>query len=511
MAAIAPSNPVAPVSRWLPVGLAAVAILARIPFVTHQPLAWDAVQFTLGVLHLNIALHEPHAPGYYVYIRLGQLLHLLGFTPYGALVAISVAAGGVMTGVLSWWAGKLAGRTAALATGLLCMVSPLAWWMSGIGLTYGPSGCFSALVGYACWRLYTRPGERVWWAALALGVAGGFRPQDAILLFPLWLYCVTRQGRKPALAALLLFAALTATWLTSLLLSHAGLFAGGGAHAPNGAVVAYAKGVWSFIPIGGHWSWLRQNVTYFGLSAPMMLMVAWFFVPFARGTELTRRSTFLLLWLAPGAGFFLLRHMGGMGYNMLLFPGAALLAGVGVARLARRLEPAQTAMFFVVVAGLMAFFTYQTVYLDQRHTEHDMAELAAACRPYAGPESLLLSTTSVNELKPEQERPVLVYRYAMWLVPEIQVLRFPLEGSAAAGGPNQGYHLQSAVVAVPYRVTGIRHLLLTDEVLLADLPPGAPARQLARNFLGVVYEVELDPSVPVIVGPGEKLQMKPAG
>ncbi len=78
-------------------------------------------------------------------------------------------------------------------TAALTIFSPLAWVYATHGDTYAVSGFFAALVGYLCWRMLTDDRAAVWPAALALGVASGFRPTDMLFLLPLWLWSVRRR------------------------------------------------------------------------------------------------------------------------------------------------------------------------------------------------------------------------------------------------------------------------------------------------------------------------------
>ncbi len=57
-------------------GIAAIAL--RWPFRTRLPLSWDSVQYVLGILRYDITLHQPHPPGYFLYVHSAKLLHLLG-------------------------------------------------------------------------------------------------------------------------------------------------------------------------------------------------------------------------------------------------------------------------------------------------------------------------------------------------------------------------------------------------------------------------------------------------
>ncbi|NLO73457.1 MAG: DUF2723 domain-containing protein, partial [candidate division WS1 bacterium] len=431
----------APGIPWL---LGLLALVVRLPFLTQYPLAWDSVQFVLGVEHYSVALHQPHPPGYFLYVHLARLLHLGGLSPYGALVAISVVSAAAMTVLLAYWAGKLAGNSAALATGILCIVSPLAWWMATVGLSYGPSGFLSALMGYLCWRLYRRPEESVWWSGITLGIIGGVRPSDCAFLLPLWLFCIWHKGWRPVLSGLLVLAVTTGAWMMASTLTVQA-----SPEVPSDGLAVYAsKYLWDRLPLSGHWNRLLHNLKYLGTGLAAMLMGGWICVFFARGNELTRRPEFLLLWTLPAVAFFSLMLMDQLGYAMVLFPPVVLLAGLGLARLQIILRPVLGTAFWLLLMGNLAFYTAQTIILPQREGEANIETVRAACEPYRTPETVLL-TNGEWRTKEEPLR-MLPYRLAMYLFPEVRVYRFPLEPTLeVTGGPNAGYQKQSAMVKPP--------------------------------------------------------------
>lgn len=78
----------------LALGVGVAALLVRFPFRTSIPPTWDSVQYVLGVLHYDLELHQPHPPGYLLYVYAAKALHALGLSPYAALLALSLVAGG---------------------------------------------------------------------------------------------------------------------------------------------------------------------------------------------------------------------------------------------------------------------------------------------------------------------------------------------------------------------------------------------------------------------------------
>ena len=72
-------------------GASAVAA-TRILFRSHLLYDLDSVNFALGMRRFDPAAHQPHPPGYFLYVCLARLVNQFLSDPNTALVAISVAA-----------------------------------------------------------------------------------------------------------------------------------------------------------------------------------------------------------------------------------------------------------------------------------------------------------------------------------------------------------------------------------------------------------------------------------
>src|ERR1041384_2901670 len=53
--------------------LAAICLLAHLPFLSPALEDIDSINFALGLHHYDPALHQPHPPGYPVYMLLGHI------------------------------------------------------------------------------------------------------------------------------------------------------------------------------------------------------------------------------------------------------------------------------------------------------------------------------------------------------------------------------------------------------------------------------------------------------
>lgn len=487
----------------LGVAAAALALLTRLPFMSHLPPTWDSVQYVLGVLRYDVAMHQPHPPGYFLHVHTAKLLHALGLSPYGSLLFISMTAGASMAAMLTWWAGRLADAWAAAGAGLLALTSPLSFTHATQGDTYAVSGLASALVAYMCWRLYTRPREAVWPSALALGLAGGFRPTDALFLLPLWLLSVRARAAKNLAWGLAVFAGVSLAWFVPVLVNAGGW---AGYAQISGQLSRY---VWSRGPLAGSPQRWLQYLAACGLSALVVLMLGWLFIPWAGGTRLARRRVFLLLWAVPAFLFYLTVHLGNPGYMMFVAPPLLLLAGLGLGRILASSANLQRIVLLVVFAGVNGWFLIDTAIEPARRHEQKHRDFAAACRPYDRPDTVLLTANRPPE-NPDPDDTWIPYRLAMYLLPHAHVLAFPLEAARDLGGhPNYGHSLRSSLLSPPVRMPQVHHLLLQDKRLLRFLPPQTPVRRVNVNPEGHVWVVALDPSAPLVLGRRGALSLSP--
>ncbi len=232
-----------PASAWPPLALAAAYVAAHLPFLAPALEDIDSINFALGLRHYDVAQHQPHPPGYPVFIALGRLSRAV-------IAVLAPALDGVRADAfaLAWWSAiggalgllgawllfqELAAHddgarpsTPAWAVALLA-VAPLYWFTGlrpmsdalGLGLTLCAQGLIAAGL--------RRPAALAAGAALA-GLAAGVRIQSAALTAPLLLLAVALQGRGWLRAGARAFAAgamAAAAWAVPMLVASGGLTA----------------------------------------------------------------------------------------------------------------------------------------------------------------------------------------------------------------------------------------------------------------------------------------------
>ncbi|MEM9035610.1 MAG: DUF2723 domain-containing protein [Actinomycetota bacterium] len=204
--------------------VAVVTLVARLATRAGHPTEWDSANLTLGVGGFDVVERTPHAPGYWLYVRLGALADVL--TPLDAhdslvlVAAITSAAGAAIAFVVL---ADLVPRPVALAGAALVATNPIAWFYGSIAATYG----FDALAAVALVWLVVRArpgGTELMWAAVVVGLSSGFRPSIAVLYAPAVLLIAARCVRTPAhlIRPIAAGAAATSVWLIPLALEQPG-------------------------------------------------------------------------------------------------------------------------------------------------------------------------------------------------------------------------------------------------------------------------------------------------
>src|SRR5580693_4058043 len=151
--------------------LMAATAITRFAFRSHYLYDIDSVNFALAMKRFDPSVHQPHPPGYFLYVYLGRLANLIFHDANTALVAISIVFSCGAAAMIYVLADNWFGRNAASFAGLIFIFSPLAWFHGTVALTYIVEAFFSALAGYLCWQVERGAMRLILPAALVLGIS----------------------------------------------------------------------------------------------------------------------------------------------------------------------------------------------------------------------------------------------------------------------------------------------------------------------------------------------------
>jgi len=402
--------------------LAAIVAVAvsRILFRSHLLYDLDSVNFALGVSRFDPTTHQPHPPGYFLYIGLARLVSHVLPDPNTALVAISIVASCGAAWMLYLLTRDWFGVPAARLSILLFLFSPLCWFHGIVALTYIVEAFFSTLIGYLCWRVYNGKTGFAIPAAVAFGVAAGFRPSTALFLGPLLLFSVWRARGVWRWLAVSTAGAVILMWFIPM------AEAAGGARQYLGAL----GHLWSIVP--GR----RTTLASPWLAVARIFTIGWIFVLcFGSATALLfcpktsawvrppGFNRFLKVWIIPGLLFFAFVFLNyiNSGYLLVLSPPVFAILSARLHAWVTSLPNPWQPRTAVAVGFAMnaAFFVFAPVYCSHRSVrefERDVTAIAGDFRSSVNPHDTLIVGFDSHFLG---------YRHAGYYLPDFLTVQYP--------------------------------------------------------------------------------------
>ena len=294
--------------------IAVLYLAAHLPFLAPSLEDIDSINFALGLRHFDPALHQPHPPGYPVYMLLGhlslpiveRLTSATGVAAEARALAIWSAVGGAGCIIAAWFlfaalrarlpatnfrlrAGPEAGSgTSEVVWATLLLAAAPDFWMTGLRPMSDMPGLALAVAAQAlllvprgseerlglswpdeagAWR--RQLGSAITVGALVAGLATGIRVQSAVLTLPL-LVLVMFQHRR-FVTPLLAFAIGCLVWGIPLLI------ASGGVRAYIAALNMQAVQDFSWVDM----LWSNPTPRHIAIGLYQALVLPWGSIPLA--------------------------------------------------------------------------------------------------------------------------------------------------------------------------------------------------------------------------------------
>jgi hypothetical protein len=431
--------------------LAAVTALTRFAFRSHYLYDVDSVNFALALKRFDPSVHQPHPPGYFLYVYLGRIANLIFHDANAALVAISIIFSCAAAAMIYVLADNWFGRQAALFAGLIFVFSPLAWFHGTVALTYIVEAFFSALTGYLCWRIYCGAGWFILPGAAAVGIAAGFRPSSLLLLGPLLFFSLGNATRKQAAAAISALTLALLAWFIPMI-----QICGGKAY------ISSLVSLWLTVPSRETF----LNSSMLNSVARACVIVGIYFLCFGcaallplkavgRDSSIDRRKTmFTRVWISPGLLFFTFIYLRfvNSGYLLALAPPVCAWMGLWASTWYANLRLSRALKILAIggcAAGNTVIFIRAPVYCSYREVRRFENELETIIRV------LPQVASSKEALIVGFDSHFLGYRHAGYYLPGYLTVEFPevqlTSGVRIFTMSDRDTQLQSRLSSIPFR------------------------------------------------------------
>jgi hypothetical protein len=402
--------------------LAGAVAVSRFAFRSRDLYDLDSVNFALAINRFDPRVHQPHPPGYFLYICLGRLLNLLVHDANLALVLVSLLAS-VATVILVYrLALEWFGPRAATFAGLLYLFSPLAWFHGTVALTYSVEAAASTLMGLLCWRIDRGRTGFILTTAILLGITVGIRPSSILFLGPLFLFSIRRAPVGKILGGLLVLGLTLIAWFVPMLLASGGPAAYFGALRSLWLMVPSKGTVFNSSPITSVARAMTIVFIYFlCFGAAVLVPLGAAFSPAPADKD---KKVFTAVWIVPALCFFtfIFLKLVNSGYLLLVAAPACVWLGAWLAAWYDHAAWPKLLKHLTLITGaavnLLIFIAFPAYcsYRSIRHFEAELDQVETAI-PQLGPPSDLLIVSFDNHF--------LGYRHAGYYLPGYLTLEYP--------------------------------------------------------------------------------------
>jgi hypothetical protein len=318
--------------------LVVATVVSRLPFMTRTLYAFDSANYALAVRDFyNVAFHQPHPPGYPLYVFFAKLIDLAVHDANRALILEGILWSAVAVLCITVLGRRLYGPAVGLLSGLLLFATVGFWGYGEVAYPYVALAGETASLALLTHMVLGGRRKAILGLAAIWAISLGVRWDGAVFcgLLALWaLWAVSWRLRvlSVGLAALIV----VAFGVPMIQLS-------GGWDVYRQAIADYLR-VWSpqsayvvgsFASGGDTQATYNLNflVNYLRqmLGIGLLLVLYLFGRRFGPGTLASDyRSRFLGLWVFPPLIVYVFAHLGEPGYVLSLAPQAALLVALAI-------------------------------------------------------------------------------------------------------------------------------------------------------------------------------------
>ncbi|MGB9937684.1 MAG: ArnT family glycosyltransferase [Methanobacterium sp.] len=382
--------------------LGILLVITRIPFLSKFLYEWDSVNYALGFEGFNITNHQPHPPGYILYVGLGKVLNTIFNDPNSTMIFISVLFSALAVIFIYLLAKDMFSRQIGIIAALLLIFNPLFWYYGEIATIYPTEAFFATVIAFLSYGVFKGKEKYFYPSVLALGLAGGFRQDLIVFMFPLWMFCLFYNNRNPIrfLKAIVVLIPSILVWFIPTI-----IFSGGYEHYSQASATLYkmcfprssllfgSTMANRLSAIGAYLAWSGIGLTFIGLFLIGMFNKYNGIGPIHlfRSNIKNPKVIFVTLWILPATLIYVLVHLAKPGYMLVYVPVLSIILAYFIFGLCKDLNNKYShyslkKWISIVLAGVIvfnsAFFLFPYPLNEGKLWETPISDLN-------GPESIL--------------------------------------------------------------------------------------------------------------------------
>lgn len=331
--------------------LSILILVTRIPFFSKYLYEWDSVNYALGFENFNILNHQPHPPGYILYIWLGKLMNSFFNDPNHSMIFISVLFSILTVIIVYFLVEEMFSRQLAVVSAIILVFNPLFWYYGEIATIYPSEAFFASLIALLSYKVYKGKEKYFYPSVLALGLAGGFRQDLIIFMFPLWMFCMFYNNRNPLrfIKAILVLIPAVLIWALPTILWSGGYDLYSQASTtlykiafPRSSLILGSSLVNKLSALGAYFAWVGIGLTFIGIfliaifnkyggMGPKHMFKTHFRNP---------KAIFVILWIMPPSIIYILIHIAKPGYILVFLPALVIILTYYLTELSKGLNKA---------------------------------------------------------------------------------------------------------------------------------------------------------------------------
>lgn len=142
---------------------------------------WDSVNFALAIKDYSISLHQPHPPGYPIYIFFGRVVDYFLNDPVQSLIFISIIFGSLSIMSIYLISSKFFDKRVGIISAVILSLTPAHMFFSEVAMS-DITGLFFEITTVYLLYIGLENKRYLYFASFILGITVGIRATDIILL-----------------------------------------------------------------------------------------------------------------------------------------------------------------------------------------------------------------------------------------------------------------------------------------------------------------------------------------